>query len=219
MIRVYKNNIIPSSLFTTKNYDGEDVKIQLLADQHKKCYLCERSLVTDFEIEHHKSKDNFPQLIQEWNNLFLACRYCNGKKSKNYDDILHPSTTNLEEEIKQIIDFDNKRAKFEVISNSSLHHESTIDLLNRIFNGSNKLRKIKEEEFFEYVIGVVADFSRLIRDFQKNPSDKLKNLVIESLRINKELLGFKYWIIKSNEKLMKEFKEYIIWNKPTSMDS
>lgn len=52
MIRERKIGIIPSSLLTTSQYDGEDVKVQLLEDQHKKCYICERKLGTDFEIEH-----------------------------------------------------------------------------------------------------------------------------------------------------------------------
>ncbi|MCH5223355.1 MAG: hypothetical protein J1E82_04875 [Muribaculaceae bacterium] len=213
MIRVYKHNVTPSSLLITKAYDGEDVKIQLLSDQHDKCYLCERYLVTDFEIEHHKSKDNYPHLIQNWNNLFLVCRYCNGKKSKNYDDTLYPVTINIEEEIRQIIDFDNKQAKFEALSDPSSQHTNTIDLLNKIFNGKDKIRKIKEKKFFDYIVSIVNDFSQLIRDFQKSPSITTKNLIIEALQINKEMLGFKYWMIKSNEDLLKEFGEYIIWNK------
>lgn len=213
MIRVYKHNITPPSLLTTKAYDGEDVKIQLLSDQHDKCYLCERNLVTDFEIEHHKSKDNYPHLIQDWNNLFLVCRYCNGKKSKNYDNTLYPATINIEEEICQVIDYDNKQALFEAVSNPSSQHASTIELLNKIYNGKDKIRKKKEEKFFEYIISVVNDFSQLIIDFQKNHSITTKNLIIESLQIDKEMLGFKYWIIKSKQNLMNEFGEYLIWNK------
>ena len=48
MIRLSKSDSIPSSLETTSAYDGEDVKQQLLKDQHEKCYVCERKLETDF---------------------------------------------------------------------------------------------------------------------------------------------------------------------------
>ena len=71
MIRVYKDSNVPSSLTTTTAYDGEDVKKQLLADQHDKCYLCERNRDTDFEIEHHRSEHNYPELRQNWDNLFM----------------------------------------------------------------------------------------------------------------------------------------------------
>ena len=44
MIKVSKSKDTPQSLLKTKAYDGEDVKQQLLADHHEKCYLCERFL-------------------------------------------------------------------------------------------------------------------------------------------------------------------------------
>lgn len=37
MIRERKSENVPSSLLTTSQYDGEDVKAQLLEDQHEKC--------------------------------------------------------------------------------------------------------------------------------------------------------------------------------------
>ena len=89
MIRVKKCSVAPASLSRTKRYDGEDVKKQLLEDHHEKCYICERRLVTDFEIEHFKSQDNHPELKQEWSNLFLVCSYCNGKNP--YTNIISDS--------------------------------------------------------------------------------------------------------------------------------
>ena len=112
MIKVYKDSHIPSSLTTTSAYDGEDVKRQLLADQYDKCYICERNRDTDFEIEHHKSQTNYPNLIQDWNNLFMGCGYCNRKKSSCFDNILNPKECNIEDEIEQRIDFINKKALF-----------------------------------------------------------------------------------------------------------
>ena len=76
MIKVKKSDEAPKSLSTTKAYDGEDVKEQLFKDQNEKCYLCERILTTDFEIEHLHSQHNFPDEVQDWNNLFLSCNYC-----------------------------------------------------------------------------------------------------------------------------------------------
>ncbi len=139
MIRVVKNIQAPLSLSTTKKYDGEDVKKQLIEDQSQKCYLCERTLVTDFEIEHLDSTGG----RQDWNNLFLACRYCNGKKLQYYDDILAPNSNNIEELIKQKIN--GNQALF-----TSLGYVSnTIKLLNSIHNGISKVRNIKEKHFFE----------------------------------------------------------------------
>ena len=108
MIRVYKSPNAPSSLTTTKRYDGEDVKKQLLADQHDKCYLCERNRDTDFEIEHHKSENHYHDLVQDWNNLYMGCGYCNKQKSDSFDNTLAPKDFNIEDEIEQSIDFANK---------------------------------------------------------------------------------------------------------------
>ena len=90
MIRVRKNITAPKSLSTTKKYDGEDVLRQLEEDHYKKCYLCERHLTTDFEVEHLLSRENYSDLEQNWKNLFWSCGYCNRKKSDKFDDILNP---------------------------------------------------------------------------------------------------------------------------------
>lgn len=60
MIRVSKSDAVPTSLSTSSQYNGEDVVRQLCADQHQKCYLCERTCITDYEVEHWHSKANYP---------------------------------------------------------------------------------------------------------------------------------------------------------------
>ena len=212
MIKVKKCDDAPQSLTTTTTYDGEDVKKQLLKDQNEKCYLCERFLSTDFEIEHLHSQHNFPLEAQDWNNLFLSCGYCNKKKLSNNDDILNPAQHNIEQEIKQEIDFGNKRAKFSA-TNSESDVERTITLLERIYNGKLKCRNVKEERFFEETLSAVDSFSKLVMDYLNNPSEENKNAVHSSLSIKKEALGFKYWIIKSNPLLERVFGSDIIWNK------
>ena len=107
MIREKKSENVPASLLKTQLYNGEDVKRQLMEDQHEKCYICERKLTTDFEIEHFKSQNKYPDLAREWSNLFLACGYCNRKKSDSFDNNVNPLTVNIEEDIIQRIDFDN----------------------------------------------------------------------------------------------------------------
>lgn len=69
MIRVFKSQSAPATLTTTKAYDGEDVKRQLLQDHYDKCYICERARDTDFEIEHHQSQTHHSELLQKWKNL------------------------------------------------------------------------------------------------------------------------------------------------------
>lgn len=54
MIRISKSQIVPESLTETQTYDGEDVQERLLHDQHRKCYLCERT--RDGSILSHRNR-------------------------------------------------------------------------------------------------------------------------------------------------------------------
>ena len=212
MIKVYKDLQIPSSLKTTSAYDGEDVKKQLLADQYGKCYICERKRDTDFEIEHHKSQKNYPNLIQDWNNLFMGCGYCNRKKSSRFDNILNPKNCNVEDEIEQRIDFANKKALFYSNVSDSQHYD-TISLLNNIFNGGKRIRDTKEECFFEQVLSAINRFSDLVCKYLANPVPTTEKAVRDELSIDKEWLGFKYWVIRDQPALYAIFGQDMIWNK------
>ncbi len=213
MIKERKSTNVPTSLLMTKRYNGEDVYAQLIEDQHEKCYICERKLVTDYEIEHFKSENRYPKLVQEWTNLFLACRYCNGKKSDSFDDNIYPLTTDVEEEICQRIDFGLNKAVF-ATSVSDPKHDNTVRMLDLFYNGKGdrKLRNQKEERFFNYAKQKVIGFMKIVNDYLVNPTADNKKVVVEELGIDQELLGFKYWIIRDNN-LSSNFASNMIWNK------
>lgn len=212
MIRVYKSTKIPLSLCKQNSWAEEDVIRQLCSDQHGKCYLCERKLTTDFQVEHCKSRINHPELMFAWSNLFWCCGYCNGKKSGTFDNLLNPSEANIEELIKQTFDFPTTKVIFESRESSS-PIEGTIVLLDRIFNGSGKFRTIREQQFYDYAKSRILFFQKIILDWLSNPSDELYESIKEQLSIDSEFLGFKYWIIQSNALLFGTFGESIEWNR------
>lgn len=212
MIRVFKNPNAPASLANARLYNDEDVVRQLQNDHHKKCYLCERTLCADFQVEHYKSRAANPDLQFVWSNLFWSCGYCNNRKSNIFDNALNPATVNIEDEIEQTIDFSNKKAVFTAHDHSP-EHEETVRLLQRIHNGTGISRKLREESFFEYIIGIVNSFMRLVGAYLEDRCPEKEELVRNELQIDKECLGFKYWIIKSNPLLECTFAADIIWNK------
>lgn len=212
MIRQSKCPNTPSSLLTSNSYDGEDVKAQLIEDGFDKCYLCERRRDTDFEIEHLMSVNNHPELRLEWQNLLMGCGYCNRKKRDQFDDILNPLAVNIEDEIEQRLDSRGENAVFTSPINDAAH-SNTIKLLTRIFNGTGKMRTIKENCFFNYALSIINDFIGFVSDYCIVPSAENKKRVEDALAITEEMLGFKYWIIKDNSELYAQFHEYIIWNK------
>lgn len=214
MIREYKHKSAPASLAAQIKYDGQDVLDQLFADQHDKCYLCEMKVKQFYQVEHLKSQEHFEELKFNWTNLLLSDGYCNGKKKENFDDILNPNQVNIEDVIEQRIDSINRTALF-VSSDTSIPTQQTIKLLNRILNGtySPKLRKKREEEFYKEVEQKFNAFNKIVLDYLTNPNLQTENAVREELTIDKELLGFKYWVIKDTPKLLAVFANDIIWNK------
>lgn len=214
MIRIYKHPEPPQSLTKQTSWSDEDVVCQLKSDQEGKCYLCERKLVTDFQVEHHKSRTNYPDLTYRWANLFWCCGYCNGKKSANYDNLLNPVEENVEELIEQRFDFPDSQVIFMSSSASvPVPVESTIELLDKLFNGSSKLRKLREQQFYDYAKSRITSFQDIVLTWLDNPTEEIKNVILEQLNIESEFLGFKYWIIKSNKRLLETFGENIKWNK------
>ena len=213
MIRVYKSPNAPASLTETKACDGDDVNRQLLDDQHGKCYICERCRDTDFEVEHLASRGNAPELAHEWNNLYMACDYCNKKKSNSFDNILCPSEVNIEDEIEQRLDISNKKALFLSHADDAQHHE-TVRLLERVFNGTNTMRTVREERFFEQVLSVVNRFNGVLIEYINNQGAETEQAVRDELSMDSELLGFKYWIIRSNPEFYATFSDAMAWNKP-----
>lgn len=211
MIKVEKSATIPESLLTTKAYDGQDVQRQLLCDQHRKCYICECAVEANYHIEHLNSQAN----RQDWNNLFLSCGYCNDKKLALYDNILNPATNNIEDIIEQRLDTYSKEAEFRS-ENNSTEVKQTIKLLENIFNGKEhdpNFRSPHEEVFYDKVEMSINDFMRKVVDYRMNSSQTNEDIVREELAIGKELLGFKYWIIRDEPALNAVFGGDIIWNK------
>ena len=214
MIREKKNATPPPSLASKKKYDGQDVIDQLIADHHGKCYLCELKAKQHYEVEHLKSKENYSDLEYEWTNLFLSDGYCNPQKGDRFDDILNPNDNNIEDIIEQRIDLLHKTALF----SSSDHREEvqrTIVLLNRLFNGTYapRLRSGRENEFYKEVERIINEFIQTLFSYSMNSTPETEQAVRDELSIDKELLGFKYWIIKDNPQLYAVFKDDIKWNK------
>jgi len=217
MIKVHKSINTPQSLQTKTKYDGEDVRRQLSLDQYKKCYLCERLLGTDYNIEHLKSQANNPSLKYDWNNLLMACSYCNNKKSNGYDDIINPILMDVELLIRQEVVYENNKPQFLFTYNRNDNNRSvsiTLELLNKIYNGkNNNMRTHREEEFFNIIYSKYRLFCKKVQAYLQEPNAENINKICEDLKIESEILGLKYWIIASDERLLQTFEKYIRWNR------
>ena len=72
---------------------------------------------------------------------------------------------------------------------------------------------MREEVFYIEVEQRFNAFNKLVLDYLTNPNPQTEGAVRDELAIDKELLGFKYWVIKDTPKLLAVFANDIIWNK------
>ena len=84
MIKAMRTQTPPASLSAKKNYAEDDVRDQLHSDFLGKCYLC-KGLVArgSLEVDHRKPQGDGGEKF-DWDNLFPACRTCNGGRRRKY---------------------------------------------------------------------------------------------------------------------------------------
>lgn len=59
------------------------IRKRLLALSNAKCAYCETNIAEEskyMEVEHFRSKSDFPNLVVDWDNLLPACKRCNVQK-------------------------------------------------------------------------------------------------------------------------------------------
>lgn len=210
MIRICKCPERPQTL--DKSYNTDEICAQLLTDQNNKCYLCERRLGTDYQVEHFKSQANNADLVRTWENLFAACSYCNNKKSSRFDNILDPTSYDIEIVIRHSNDFINQKVLFSSDDTSS-NVDSTIQLLSLLFNGKLQYRNCREQQFYDGFIRKLNFFSYAVDEYLAGNQEKYFPIIKEQLDIHSEYLGFKYAIIHGNKLLKRDFEHLTIWNK------
>ena len=93
MVKVARSFPAPESLAeeakkANGRYDRADVIERLKRDFHNKCYICGMKELQDPNVEHllpHKN-GKYPERKFDWENLFWACRHCNGVKNNGKYD-------------------------------------------------------------------------------------------------------------------------------------
>lgn len=215
MIKIYKRENAPTEL-AGKGYQCDEVKQAILEDQHNKCYLCERTLTTDYQVEHLASLIHHPRLKDEWSNLFVACNYCNDRKKSSYDDIPAPTSMLFEDIIKQSVCAIKQKAEFVLQdTQDSPTHTSTqrlVDLLEKLYNGKGRMRNLMEERFWKEFYDLYLNFMQHIANYIKTGTEESRQMIEADLTPDQPILGFKYAILKRNADLWKTFSYLCHWD-------
>ena len=212
MIRVRKSDNAPEELVSNGYWD-DAVKQAILLDQDDKCYFCERIVTTDYEVEHLASRKNYVSGLNEWENLFIACNYCNDKKKNSFDGIKHPDSYNVEEVIIHTVDLMNERVEFSTASTEPGAIQ-TISLLERMFNGTNPPRRVlMETRFYNQFKLAYNNFQRVVHEYLAGNSEEKRPVIEEMLGLKSDYLAFKYAIVMENETLRQDFGALVAWNR------
>lgn len=212
MIRVRKSET-PAEL-AQSGYTCDAVKRALVLDGDQKCFICERRRDTDLQVEHLQSRINFPERENDWDNLYIACDYCNKRKSSSHDDMLHPDQCDVEELIDHRVDLMSEVALFSS-AQPTADVQSTIRLLSKVYNGARlkgKPRHVLEQLFWDYFKKEYVYFLKVVNAYLAGkPGAEVD--VRELLDVKEEFLAFKYHVIRTNPVLMQTFQNDIVWNK------
>lgn len=213
MIRVRKREDAPAEL-ATKGYTDDAVKRAILEDQDDKCYICERKVTTDYQVEHLASQKHDAAGVNEWENLYIACNYCNYKKKTSFDDIQHPDTYNIEDVIRHSVDLENEHVTFTTTSDDP-GVEKTVKMLDRMFNGTNAPRRVlMETRFYNQFKRSYNNFQGVVHDYLSGRHEEMRPVIEALIGLKSEYLAFKYAIIMENDILRRDFAECVKWNKP-----
>jgi uncharacterized protein (TIGR02646 family) len=197
------------------DYKCGDVLQRLQTDFKNKCYICEFQS-TSINVEHFRPHKGDRNLMFDWNNLYWACAHCNNTKLAKYDDILN--CCDPDDRIEDKLSYAITPLPFEQASIEALDDhprtQSTKALLLAVFNGTTDLKRLESANLRDQLIKEIRNFHNQIHDYfdpSTAPEDKayFHRRIKAHLNPASPFTSFKRWIIRGNDRLKQEFKEYI----------
>ena len=195
-------------------YNDIDIKDKIRNDFFVLCYICEEHVPVHFEIDHFYPQKHYPELKNNWDNLFFSCPKCNQMRYKdinthNGNEVLNNCNEDVENIIK--LKYIEDTHKIEIKSDENTDKiKYTIKLLNKIYNGIEtpiKAPRYRRDEIKQEI----DDFKKLLEKYDES-NDFFENSI--KLRLSKKTktknsnyVSFKRQVIKNNAKYH-QFKKY-----------
>lgn len=92
MLLIKNGSYIDSNEFNSR-YKLDDIRKKLITIYNHKCAYCEQK-VEQYNVEHYRPKSIYYWLAFSWDNLILACPYCNFYKGIKFELIGKAETLN-----------------------------------------------------------------------------------------------------------------------------
>lgn len=199
-------------------YNCNGVLEQNKSDFRNKCYLCEDKEPHSINTEHFIPHRGDRGLKYSWNNLFYCCSHCNNTKLDKiiFDNILNCTVEAdaVETSIKYHINpFPMERAVITPLI-IDIRVSNTVELLLEVYNGTTPLKKIESANLRSKLLKEIRAFQTMLFDFYDDSFNEeerieIKHKIIRQLRPTSNFTAFKKWVLRDNEVLSDEFKEYL----------
>jgi len=220
MVYFEKSQPAPDCLINEKvkadgDYKCGNVLNKIESDFKKKCYICEVKEPGTINVEHFRPHMGDNNLKFDWNNLYWSCSHCNNIKSNNYGDLI--DCTDLAENIEDRIKLHMKPFPMEGVEVEAMDTNastlSTVDLLNKTYNGSTKLKTLESSGLRNKILYDIIDFQHyttqyLIGGFDEDHKNLCLTHIKRHLSRASNFTAFKRWIVKENEVMRNEFEKY-----------
>jgi hypothetical protein len=215
MVKINRSSLpVGLEIKSEKDYQSGPVYDLLKSDFHDKCYICEDSTPDKIEIEHRSSHKGDAEKKYNWNNLFYSCGHCNHAKGTQYDDIIDCTQTDPEQYISLKLAL--RPETFVLVSKlaDGAGVDKTIDLLERVYNGTtkqilndecaNKRKKIQQE---------IGTFQQKLISYLYETDDSLKPawsaFIRKALSPDSAFAAFKRQIVRNDPALLAEFGSFL----------
>jgi hypothetical protein len=241
MIHIKRYHEAPECLDKKQNYKCGEV-VDLLEEEFMgKCYLCETDQFS-VNVEHFIPHKRNKKLKFDWNNLFYACEHCNNLKGETQildctnpaHDVenriyynaayfpwhrVHIEAADYPEHQKEA----PEEALFgdEAVRQADEAYEealqnltgNTVELLNRIYNGSSVIKTKGAAKLKQYLIQEMIRFQDLLLKYERNKynphyQEQTEAEIAAELDRGSKLTAFKRQIIKDYPALREKFEKY-----------
>ncbi len=205
MINV-KRSPAPSKPF---KYNDLDIIERLKNDFYVLCYICEEYVPKHFEIDHFKPQEYFPELKNDWDNLFYCCEKCNNLRSKNINTVGNEVLNNCIDNVEDLISlkYENNQINISINSNDK-KAINTKKLLNRIYNGIDTKSKSFRDSRLE-VRNEINKFEEIATKYRENKeiyeNDLKERLSKRTKTVSSAYVSFKRQIVRER---YQEFEKY-----------
>lgn len=218
MVRVERSQPAPKSLAiealkVNGSYKEQDVTDRLREDFHDKCYICELKVLQDPEVEHRLPHKNglYPERKFDWNNLFWACRHCNGVKNKDKYDmgIIDCCHEDPEERISFSLIGDDIAIK--ALDKDDAVAKLTAELIYETFNQKNTgIRRAACENRMNALKETMNSFYRELEKYKNDPDSKYNIRMMSALlRTDSAFAAFKRGYIRQRQSEYPELIQYV----------